>query len=126
MHIVRLECENFKILRAVEITTDGNIVTIGGDNGQGKSSVLDAIWVALKGRGVAPPIPIRKGEEQCRIRVDLGELVISRTFTAKEGGINVSRLSGYSLKKISDHDMDEIFAGYEGMFSGLHDRLTKQ
>lgn len=85
MKIVSLQAENFKRLEAVEITPEGNMVTIGGKNGAGKSSVLDAIWVALRGRAAAPPRPIRDGEERCTIRLDLGDIIISRTFTAKEG-----------------------------------------
>jgi len=86
MRIVSLTAENFKILRAVQINPDGNMVTIGGNNGQGKSSILDAIWVALAGRSVAPPKPIRTGEEVCTISLDMGDIIVTRTFTAKEGG----------------------------------------
>ena len=86
MRIVNFEAENFKRLRAVSITPAGDVVEIGGKNGSGKSSVLDAIYVALVGRAVAPPKPIRTGEEECRIKVDLGEIVITRKFTAKAGG----------------------------------------
>lgn len=86
MRIVQLHAENFKRLGVVEITPEGNLVTIGGKNGHGKSSVLDAIYVALKGRAVAPPRPIRQGEEQCTIRLDLGDWIITRKFHAKEGG----------------------------------------
>lgn len=85
MRIVQLHAENFKRLGIVEITPDGNLVTIGGKNGHGKSSVLDAIYVALKGRAVAPPKPIRKGEEKCTIRLDLGELVVTRNFHEQDG-----------------------------------------
>lgn len=86
MKIVRLEAENFKILKAIQITPDGNIVTIGGNNDQGKSSILDAIWVALAGKAVAPAKPIRTGEEECRILLDVGEYVITRKFRLKEDG----------------------------------------
>lgn len=85
MRIVKLHAENFKRLGVVEITPEGNVVTIGGNNGEGKSSVLDAIFVALKGRAVAPPKPIRKGEEKAVIKLDMGELVVTRTFHQKEG-----------------------------------------
>ena len=83
MKIVQLHAENYKRLRTVEISPDGNIVTIGGRNGAGKSSILDAIYVALKGLSAAPPQPIRAGEEKCHIRLDLGDMVITRTFTRK-------------------------------------------
>lgn len=86
MKVVSLVAENFKRLGAVEIAPDGNMVKIGGKNGSGKSSVLDAIYVALCGRAVAPPKPIRNGEEQCHLKLDLGDIIVSRTFTAKEGG----------------------------------------
>jgi energy-coupling factor transporter ATP-binding protein EcfA2 len=85
MKIVNLVADNFKRLSAVEITPEGNVVEITGKNGSGKSSVLDAIYVALVGRSVAPPKPIRNGEEECRIRLDMGELIVTRTFKAKEG-----------------------------------------
>lgn len=86
MKINGLEVENFKILKVVNIRLDGESIVIGGDNGQGKSSVLDAIWVALKGFAVAPPKPIRKGEEECRIKLDLGDYVITRKIIDKGEG----------------------------------------
>jgi DNA repair exonuclease SbcCD ATPase subunit len=86
MKIVKLEAEGFKRLRAVEIAPDGNVITIGGKNGAGKSSLLDAIWVALAGRAKAPPKPVRQGMERATIKLDLGDLVISRTFTDKGDG----------------------------------------
>lgn len=49
MKIVHLVAENVKKLRAVEISPKGELVTISGKNGQGKTSVLDAIWWALAG-----------------------------------------------------------------------------
>lgn len=86
MRVVRLQAENFKILKAVEIVPGEGPVIIGGANDQGKSSIMDAIWVALKGRGEADPVPIRDGEEECRIVLDIGEYIVQRKFTAKEGG----------------------------------------
>lgn len=86
MRIVQFHAENFKRLGLVEITPEGNLITIGGKNGHGKSSVLDAIYVALKGRAVAPPKPIRKGCEKCTIKLDLGDLIITRNFHEKDGG----------------------------------------
>lgn len=85
MRIVQLHAENFKRLGVVEIDPGGNVVTVGGENGSGKSSVLDAIFVALKGRAVAPPKPIRAGAEKCVIRLDMGDLVVTRTFHQKDG-----------------------------------------
>lgn len=80
LKILSLEAENFKKLRVVRIAPDGNVVQITGANGAGKSSVLDAIWVALAGKGVAPSQPVRAGEEEARIRLDLGEIIVTRKF----------------------------------------------
>jgi len=86
LHVVRLEAENFKRLRAVRIDPEGNVVEIAGKNGAGKSSVLDAIWVALKGRAANPPEPIRQGEEVAYLELDLGKYKITRRFTRQEDG----------------------------------------
>ena len=85
MKIVALKAENIKKLVAVEIKPDGNLVQITGKNGQGKTSVLDCIWWALAGASHIQSTPIRKGENKARIRLDLGEIVVTRTFTAKDG-----------------------------------------
>ena len=80
MKIIKLEAENVKRIVAVEITPNGNLVQITGNNGQGKTSVLDAIWWALAGAKHIQAAPIRKGASQARIKLDLGEIVVTRTF----------------------------------------------
>lgn len=88
MTIVQLTASNIKRLKAVTIRPDhqGNLVVLGGANGAGKTSVLDAITMALGGREQIPPEPIRRGAEHAEIVVDLGEIVVRRTFTASGGG----------------------------------------
>ena len=93
LRIVKLEAENFKGLKAVEITPDGNLVEITGRNGQGKSSVLDSIWAALAGASVIDPVPIRTGQTEARIRLDLGEIIVTRHFTERENGPAATRLT---------------------------------
>lgn len=80
MKIVQLKAENVKRLTAVEITPDGSTVIIGGKNEAGKSSVLDAIAMALGGAKLAPAQPIRKGANEATIEVDLGDYVVTRKF----------------------------------------------
>jgi hypothetical protein len=84
--IIRLQAENFKRLKAVTITPEGQIVQISGKNGQGKSSVLDSIWAALGGAEAIPKLPIRKGAEEAVIKLDLGEYLVTRKFKAREDG----------------------------------------
>lgn len=57
-----LEFENVKRVKAVQLTPTANGLTIiGGDNRQGKTSVLDAIVWALGGNKYAPSNPHREG-----------------------------------------------------------------
>lgn len=99
MKIISLEAENYKRLKAVEITPDGNLVVIGGRNAQGKSSVLDAIWAALGGReGNKAAKPIRDGESKARVRLDLGDLVVTRTWTESGSTVKVESAEGAVFK----------------------------
>lgn len=81
--ITRLEAENFKRLRAVEINPDDHTVIISGRNAQGKSSVLDAIQAALAGKkGVRELVePIRQGESKARVVLELDDIRIERKWT---------------------------------------------
>lgn len=94
MKIVALTAENVKKLRAVEIKPSGTLVAITGKNGQGKTSVLDAIWWALAGTTHIQAAPIRKGESKARIRLDLGEIVVERRFTDKGSTLTVESAEG--------------------------------
>ncbi len=76
--IVRLEAEAFKRLRAVAIEPSGSIVIVSGKNGAGKSSVLDSIFAALGGKRAFPRKPVREGEAEAKIVLELEELVVER------------------------------------------------
>lgn len=95
MKIIQLTAKNVKRLKAVEIRPEGNVVVIGGRNGQGKSSVLDAITYALGGKETHCRRPVRDGEEKAEVICDLGDLVVKRTFTAEGGSaVYVSNAEG--------------------------------
>jgi DNA repair exonuclease SbcCD ATPase subunit len=87
MRIVELRAENVKRLKAVEITPKGDVVIIAGRNAQGKSSVLDAIWMALAGAAGAKETtrPIRDGEKSASVELDLGDLRVTRRWTEAGG-----------------------------------------
>lgn len=93
MKIIALEAENVKKLVAIEIKPNGNLVQITGKNGQGKTSVLDSIWWALDGAANIQGTPIRKGEDKARIRLDMGEIVVTRTFEKMENGNVTTKIS---------------------------------
>lgn len=86
MRILSLQAENLKRLVAVEITPTGNVVQITGKNGAGKTSILDSIFWCLAGKEHIQSVPIRKGAQEARIRLDLGEVIVTRNFKLKDSG----------------------------------------
>ena len=89
MIIVSLQVENVKRIKAVDITPEGELVIIGGNNAQGKTSLLDAISYAIGGKKLIPAKPIRDGAKKASVKIDLGELEIERTFwfNSKDGSL---------------------------------------
>ena len=55
MKILRLSASNVMRLRAVEIEPAGTVQIVAGKNGAGKSSVLNALWLALGGGAASRP-----------------------------------------------------------------------
>jgi DNA repair exonuclease SbcCD ATPase subunit len=103
MKIIELRAENFKRLKAVTISPDGTLQVIAGRNAQGKTSVLDAIWLALGGGQAARSTtrPVRDGESKAEVRLDLGDMVVTRTWTAPEGKTTLKVESGDGFRASS-------------------------
>lgn len=94
MKIIALEAENVKHLRVVNIKPDGSLVVVGGDNEAGKTCVLDSIEYALNGASSIPSKPIRVGQKKARVVLDLGDIQVTRTFTAKGTNLTVKNKEG--------------------------------
>jgi len=96
MKVIRLTAENIKRLRAVQIEPDGNVVVIAGRNGQGKTSVLDSIWFALGGGAATKetPRPIRDGEDEASVTLDLGDFTVTRTWKGEKTNLAVMSKDG--------------------------------
>jgi hypothetical protein len=96
MKIIKLTAENVKRLKAVEITPDGTVQVITGRNAQGKTSVLDAIWLALGGGAAARETtrPVRAGEDKASVTLDLGDLVVTRTWSGEKTALTVRSADG--------------------------------
>jgi DNA repair exonuclease SbcCD ATPase subunit len=96
--IIALQSQNVKRLSAVHIKPDGNVVIVGGKNGAGKSSVLDSIIYALAGGKNIPKVPIRRGAETAEVTVDLGDIIVRRTFSDSGSRLAVTTHNGATLK----------------------------
>lgn len=104
--IISLEAENVKRLKAVHITPSENGLTIiGGNNKQGKTSVLDAIACALGGAKYKPTNLTRQGSViPARIRLELSNgLVVERK--GKNAALTVTDPAG---RKGGQTILDEI------------------
>jgi DNA repair exonuclease SbcCD ATPase subunit len=91
MKIISFRAENIKRLSLVEVRPDGNVVQITGRNGQGKTSILDSVFWALAGGDTIQGEPIRRGADKATIKLDLGEIIVTRKFArAKEDGFTTA------------------------------------
>lgn len=111
MKIVQLTAENVKKLKVVDITPAEDLVQITGKNGSGKSSVLDSIWWALGGTSNIQSQPIRQGAESARIRLNLGEIIVTRRFSDKGSTLTVENGEGAkysSPQKMLDELIGEL------------------
>lgn len=85
--IVRLAAQNVMRLTAVAISPDGSLVVVGGQNAQGKTSVLNAIAMGLGGKREICDQPVHEGQEKGHVVMQLDHgFEITRTFTKGGGG----------------------------------------
>ena len=92
--IIKLEARNVKRLRAVSIEPDGSVCIIGGQNAAGKSSVLDAIEMALAGGKSIPGKPLRDGTKKGKVVCETDDLRVTRSFTPSGGELTVMAKDG--------------------------------
>lgn len=92
MKIAKLEIENVKRVRAVTLEpAENGLTVIGGNNGQGKTSVLDAIAWALGGDKYRPSNPTREGS-----------VIPPYLHVEMDNGLIVERRGEKSVLKVTD------------------------
>ena len=90
--INKLEIENVKRVKAVKIEpTENGLTIIGGNNNQGKTSVLDAIAWALGGDKYRPSKPQREGS-----------IIPPNLYIVMNNGLIVERKGKNSTLKVTD------------------------
>lgn len=106
LRVIGLQAANIKRLQAValDVSPAGGLVIIGGRNEQGKTSVLDSIWMALGGTRAVPKQPIREGQDKAEIFLTLADedgkpaLLVRRTFTPSGSYLRVETPDGMRPK----------------------------
>src|SRR5687768_16129415 len=95
MRLASLEIENIKRISMVHLDTRGkNMIVIGGDNGNGKTSILDSFMYAVGGASFIPSEPLRRGARKGKVLVELvapdgGVLYVERRVTKKGSDVAV-------------------------------------
>lgn len=106
MFLFQAEGRNFRNYKAFSVSLKENLNFFIGDNGEGKTSFLEALFTALRGRSFKPNTGfhfIKEGESETALRLRFkepqGESLVESLFCVKEG-----RLCGnlnYCGKKVS-------------------------
>jgi len=115
MRILELYAENVMRLKVIQIRPKGNVVYITGQNEQGKTSGLNCIWFALGGKDAFSdtPRPIRDGQKEALISLDLGDMVVTRHWTRNDRSyLKVENKEGEKFDK-----PQELIDGFLGRLS---------
>lgn len=83
--ILRVKIQNVLGIEVVEINPEGNVITIGGANEAGKSSVLNAMMMTLGGKKAEFDEPLRRGATQGFATIELDDLIVTKTWTEGVG-----------------------------------------
>lgn len=78
--ILHLKAENIQRIKVVEITPTGNLVVVGGSNGNGKTSLLDSIMFFLGGKKALSDMPVREGTAKGSVTMETEDFVGTKTI----------------------------------------------
>jgi len=113
---ISFSIENYMRVKLAEITfgENGEVIWIGGENDQGKSSCLNAIEDAFSGgRKNKDFTPIHDGANKAviigKLQTDSGELILKKVYT--ESGARLELLSGEGAKFSSPQAKLDEFLG---------------
>jgi hypothetical protein len=102
MRIIRLQTQGFQRVTALDITPESDVVEVRGNNGEGKTSLLESIMAALGGADAAPIKPIRTGDDFAAIRLTIGDgkpdLIVEKYFDEVGEKLRVTTADGAEFK----------------------------
>ena len=120
MRIVRIRLFQYRNLQNQEITPGPGITLFSGQNGQGKTNILEAVYFLAYGRSfrtAAPKDCVRHGETQCRV-----EGVIERGSLSRNIAVTISGREKKTLLMGKPAPFDE-FVGNLHLLAFTHEHL---
>jgi hypothetical protein len=99
MRIIEMQVDNIKGIRTANVHPTDDVVIISGKNGQGKSSLLDAMFLALAGGKATRMVeqPIRRGETNATVKLDLGDFTVTKMWTTSGSVLDVRTKEGIQV-----------------------------
>lgn len=118
--VTMLDIQNFKGVSAVKWAPDGDLAVVSGNNGAGKSSVLDAVMSCLTSGAKLPEMPIKRGHKKATCFITLGRRVvdgssseavyrIERSWTPSGGSIKIENADGAPITERSGDWLARMF-----------------
>jgi hypothetical protein len=107
-HLIRIQAQNIKNVRALDITPNRYVTKISGANGAGKTSALDAVFYCLLGRKTLPKELIRQGEKKGAIFIETTTHLITRRLDDKGGSLQIEVKATGNLLKAPDDWLEGI------------------
>lgn len=82
-HLTSLRLQNFMRLEAFAVEANGNHIIIEGRNGEGKTTVVESLFEALRGSSQKDrPEPVHHGADKALIVVELDDYTVEKHLTA--------------------------------------------
>jgi DNA repair ATPase RecN len=114
VRISAIRIRDFKRIKEISIEpeADRSLLLLGGANGQGKSSTLDALSAAFGGKKAQPTDPVRHGAESAQIVVELdgGDISITRDI-APDGSSQLEVRDRMGARKSPQTVLDKLISG---------------
>jgi hypothetical protein len=99
MKISSIQIENFKRIRRLDVSPGVHLFVVGGKNGNGKSSLLDAVEAAFGGKRALPARALRDGADEGEIKITLDSGHVIRCDL--KGGVTVGKDVDGKLAKLT-------------------------
>lgn len=110
LHIARIKGSGFLNLRAVDVVLEDGVVKVGGDNRQGKTSLLKLIEL-LAGKAAMPELAKTEGEKKGKFQIDIDDkdgvtqYLVKYSFTDKNSYVSIEDPAGEKVGQTIFNEM---------------------